>query len=70
MYGHHLHLTPVSRNVLGTKQQMVLYIHRPQKAYNSVSKEALWMILQKLSVPEKSINLLCTFHQTMSAKIG
>ena len=48
---------------------MLLHILRPQKAYDSVPSKALWMILQKLGVPESIFNLLHSFHQGVSAKI-
>ena len=40
-----------------------------KKAYDSVPKEALWMILQKLSMPGSIISLVRSFHHGMSAKI-
>ena len=49
---------------------MLFHIHRSQKAYDSVSREALWMILQELGVPESRIvSLLHSFYQRMSARI-
>ena len=48
---------------------MLLHIRGPQKAYDSVPREALWIILQKLGVPERIINLIHSLHQGMSAKI-
>ena len=48
---------------------MLLHIRGPQKAYDSVPREALWMILQKLGVPESIINLIPSLRQGMSAKI-
>ena len=40
-----------------------------KKAYDSVPREALWMILQKFGVPGSIIRLVRSFHQGMSAKI-
>ena len=40
-----------------------------KKAYDSVPREALWMILQKFGVPGSIISLVHSFHQGMSAKI-
>ena len=48
---------------------MLLHIHGPQKAYDSVPREALWIIMQKLGVPKRIINLIHSLYQGMSAKI-
>ena len=67
MYEYDLHLMSVSRKVLGTYQQMLLHIHIAtlKKYMIQFQREALWMILQNLGVPERIINLLCSFHQVM-----
>ena len=40
-----------------------------KKAYDSVPREALWMALEKLGVPDSMIDLVRSFHQGMKAKI-
>ena len=40
-----------------------------KKAYDSVSREALWIVLQKLGVPTETVQMICSFHQNMKAKI-
>ena len=40
-----------------------------KKAYDSVSREALWIVLQKLGVPTETVQLIRSFHQNMKAKI-
>ena len=38
-----------------------------KKAYDSVSREALWMALRKLGMPEDTISLIQSFHLGMKA---
>ena len=40
-----------------------------KKAYDSVPREALWVALGKLGVPEKTIQLIRSFHQDMRARV-
>ena len=40
-----------------------------KKAYDSVPREALWMALSKLGVPEPTIKLIRSFHCDMQAQI-
>ncbi len=40
-----------------------------RKAYDSVPREALWIALQKLGVPEGMVNIIASFHNGMKAKI-
>ena len=40
-----------------------------KKAYDSVPREALWIALEKLGVPDSMIDLVRSFHQGMKAKI-
>ena len=40
-----------------------------RKAYNSVPREALWVALSKLGVPDTLIELIQSFHQDMKATI-
>lgn len=40
-----------------------------KKAYDSVPREAMWAVLQKLGVPENTIKLIQSFHQDMRARI-
>ena len=40
-----------------------------KKAYNSVSREALWLALGKLGVPDTLIDIIRSFHDNMNASI-
>ena len=40
-----------------------------RKAYDSVPREALWVALSKLGVPDTLIELIRSFHQDMKATI-
>ena len=40
-----------------------------KKAYDSVPRRGMWLVLKKLGVPEKSVNLIRAFHTSMKAKI-
>jgi len=40
-----------------------------KKAYGSVLREALWMILQKFGVPDRTVKLICSFHQGITASV-
>lgn len=50
-----------------TKQFFVFVDLR--KAYDSVPREALWMALQKLGVPDVLIDIIKSFHTDMQAKV-
>ena len=39
------------------------------KAYDSVSRDAMWISLEKLGVPEETIRLIKSFHQDMRVRI-
>ena len=40
-----------------------------KKAYDSVPREAMWLALKKLGVPQETVRLIRSFHQGMKAKI-
>ena len=40
-----------------------------KKAYDSVPRETLWLVLSKLGVPEPTIKLIRSFHCDMQAQI-
>ena len=40
-----------------------------KKAYDSVTRNVTWLALGKLGVPEDTIDLICSFHQGMKARI-
>ena len=40
-----------------------------KKAYDSVPREALWMVSAKLGIPEEKIQLIRSFHQGMKGRI-
>ena len=41
-----------------------------RKAYDSVPREAMWMILSKYGVPEKLISIIRSFHDNMQVGIS
>ena len=41
-----------------------------KKAYDSVPRNMMWLALEKLGVPEDTINLIHSFHQGMKARIS
>ena len=40
------------------------------KAFDTVSREALWIIPSKLGCPRKFVNVLCMFHNGMKAWVS
>ena len=40
-----------------------------KKAYDSVPREAMWLALVRLGVPEEIVQLIHSFHEGMKAKI-
>lgn len=40
-----------------------------KKAYHSVPREALWLALEKLGIPDSLIGHIRSFHQDMKARI-
>ena len=40
-----------------------------RKAYDSVPRDALWVALKKLGVPDEVVKLIASFHHRMQAKI-
>ena len=40
-----------------------------KKAYDSVPREALWLALEKLGIPDSLIRLIRSFYQDMKARI-
>ena len=40
-----------------------------KKAYDSVPRDAMWLALRKLGVPEKTVQLIRSFHSGMEANI-
>ena len=41
-----------------------------RKAYDSVPREAMWMILSKYGIPERLISIIRSFHDNMQARIS
>ena len=40
-----------------------------KKAYDSVPRQAMWIVLANLGEPEETVQLIKSFHQDMKAKI-
>ncbi len=49
-------------------QQFLIFVDL-KKAYDSVPMEALWMAMQKLSVPDHLIDIVRSFHEGMEARV-
>ena len=41
-----------------------------QKAYDSVDRELLWVVLERFGVPEKMLTVIRQFHEGMRARVG
>ena len=50
------------------KSLYVLFVDL-RKAYDSVSRQALWKVLEKYGVPEKMLNVVKSFHEGMHAEV-
>ena len=40
-----------------------------QKAYDSVDRELLWVVLARFGVPEKILTVICQFQEGMRARV-
>ena len=39
------------------------------KAFDSVNRQGLWLILHKIGCPDKFINIICSFHEGMKGQV-
>ena len=51
------------------KNKSILSFIDLKKAYDSVPRDAMWLALKKLGVPEKTVQLIRSFHSGMEANI-
>jgi len=58
-----------SGEVLGTFLRTFFAFIDLRKAYDSVPREALWIALKKLGIPDDTVKLISSFHQGMTARI-
>ena len=68
MHRHDFYCPADSREGVGTPGEGFLFIDL-RKAYDSVPREALWLALVKLGVPESTIQLVRSFHRDMQANV-
>ena len=47
-----------------------MYFIDLQKAYDSVDRELLWVVLARFGVPEKMLTVIRQFHEGMRARVG
>ena len=40
-----------------------------QKAYDSVDRELLWVVLARFGVPEKMLTVICQFHEGIRTRV-
>ncbi len=40
-----------------------------KKAYDSVPREAVWIVLKKMGIPEVLVDIVKSFHKDMKAKV-
>ena len=57
---------------LGRARKILLYMYfiDLQKAYDSVDRELLWVVLARFGVPEKMLTVIRQFHEGMRARVG
>lgn len=58
----------VEKSVEHRSKVFVIYVDL-RKAYEPVPPAALWLALEKLTIPEKIITLMKSFHESMKAQI-
>ena len=54
---------------MGAQIQGFLHLHKFDEGVRFNSQGGMWLVLQKLGVPEKTIKLIQSFHQDMSPRI-
>ena len=50
-------------------KQFFNFVDLKKKTYDSVSREAQWLALRKLGVPDTLIDIIRSFHDNMNASI-
>ena len=51
------------------KEKLFITFVDLRKAYDSVPRQAMWMVLRRLEVPDVLVSLIESFHQDMQARI-
>ena len=49
-------------------QQFLIFVDL-RKAYDSVPRDALWLAMEKLGVPESLVEIVKSFHEGMEARV-
>ncbi len=49
-------------------KQLIIFVYL-KKAYDSVPREALWVVMEKMGVPEYLIDIVKSFHEGMEARV-
>ena len=58
------------RKAVGHNTKVFLLFVDLRKAYDSVPRDLIWLILSKYGVPVKLVNLIRSFHDDMQAGIS
>ena len=69
LYRYDSRIVSACRQVVVTYGKLLVTFIDLKKAYDSVPRNALWMALGKLGMPEQTIQFIQSFHQGMQAKI-
>ena len=59
----------VQEKCIEQNMDLVTVFIDPTKAFDTVNREALWVILFKLGCPTKFVNLICQFHDDMTGQV-
>ncbi len=49
-------------------KQFIIFVYL-KKAYDSVPREALWVVMEKMGVPEYLIDIVKSFHEGMEVRV-
>ena len=60
----------IKKAVEHNTKAFLLFVDPRKKAYDSVPREAMWMILSKYGIPEKLISIIRSFQDNMQAGIS
>ena len=62
-------LRQIQEKAMEQNQELYMVFVDLTKAFDTVSRDALWKVLAKLGVPEKMLNVIVSFHEGMCASV-